>query len=140
MAIPHHQGVLAGDDLLYSHLQKWSEEKQHQGNISWKLVPSTYPKANKNFNIVGNNDTNNYYIVNPVLGKSLCSDWFFFGQDFAIRVFLFWSEAGKFKICNQNSQKKVWIMSFFILKLSEENKKIENFFEISKIDGEDKHF
>ena len=23
-------------------------------------------------------------MANPVLGKSLCSDWFFFGQDFAV--------------------------------------------------------
>ena len=55
-------------------------------------------------------------MANPVLGKSLYSDWFFLGQDFAvrtvsmetvpIRIFLFWSEAGKFKICNQNSKKK----------------------------------
>ena len=76
-------------------------------------------------------------MANPVLGKSLCSDWLFLGQDFAvrtvsmetgpIRVFLFWSEAGKFKICNQNSEKKVWIMPFFTLKQSEENKKIEIF-------------
>ena len=45
----------------------------------------------------------------PVLGKSLCSDRFFLGQDFAVRskpCILFWSEAGKFKICNQNSEKK----------------------------------
>ena len=59
----------------------------------------------------------NYYMANPVLGKSLCSDWFFLGQDFAVRTvsmetvqsvfFCFWSEAGKFKICNQNSEKKV---------------------------------
>ena len=54
--------------------------------------------------------TTSYYMANPVLGKSLCSDWFFLGQDFAVRdptrVFLFWSEAGKFKICNQNTEKK----------------------------------
>ena len=31
-------------------------------------------------------------------------------------------------------------MSFFTLKLSEDAKKIEIFSEISKIDGEDKHF
>ena len=56
---------------------------------------------------------NPYYMAKPVLGKSLCSDWFFLGQDFAVwtvsgptRVLLFWSEAGKFKICNQNSEKK----------------------------------
>ena len=26
----------------------------------------------------------NYYMANPVLGKSLCSDWFFLGQDFVV--------------------------------------------------------
>ena len=55
-------------------------------------------------------------MANPVLGKSLCSDRFFLGQDFAVRtvsgngptrVFLFWSKAGKFKICNENSEKKL---------------------------------
>ena len=55
-------------------------------------------------------------MANPVLGKSLCSDWFFLGQDFAVWTvsmesvqsvfFLFWSKAGKFKICNQDSKKK----------------------------------
>ena len=25
-------------------------------------------------------------MVNPFLGKSLCSDWFFLGQDFAVRT------------------------------------------------------
>ena len=27
-----------------------------------------------------------YYMAIPVLGKSLCSDWFFLGQDFAVRT------------------------------------------------------
>jgi len=27
-----------------------------------------------------------YYMANPVLGKFLCSDWFFLGQDFAVRT------------------------------------------------------
>jgi len=27
-----------------------------------------------------------YYMTNPALGKSLCSDWFFLGQDFAVRA------------------------------------------------------
>ena len=27
-----------------------------------------------------------YYMANSVLGKSLGSDWFFFGQDFAVRT------------------------------------------------------
>ena len=46
-------------------------------------------------------DTQFYDMANPVLGKSLCSDWFFLGQDFAVWT----SEAGKFKICNQNGKK-----------------------------------
>ena len=25
-------------------------------------------------------------MVNPIFGKSLCSDWFFLGQDFAVRT------------------------------------------------------
>ena len=28
-----------------------------------------------------------YYMANPVLNKSMCSDWFFLGQDFAVRTF-----------------------------------------------------
>ena len=27
-----------------------------------------------------------YYMAEPVLGKSLCSDWFFLSQDFAVRT------------------------------------------------------
>ena len=27
-----------------------------------------------------------YYMANPVLGKSLCSDWFFLGPGFAVRT------------------------------------------------------
>ena len=27
-------------------------------------------------------------MANPVLGKSLCADWFFLGQDFAVRTVL----------------------------------------------------
>ena len=57
-------------------------------------------------------------MASPVLGKSLCCDWLFLGQDFAVRtvsmetiqpVYFFVlerMEAGKFKICNQNSEKK----------------------------------
>ena len=56
-----------------------------------------------------------YYMANSVLGKSLRSDWFFLGQNFAYGPFswkrsnpciLLWSEAGKFKISNQNSEKE----------------------------------
>ena len=75
-------------------------------------------------------------MANPVLGKSLCSDWFFLGP---IRVFLFWSKARKFKICNQDSKKKVWKLSFFTLELPAEAKNW-NFSEISKMDEEDEYF
>ena len=62
-----------------------------------------------------------------VLSRSgFCSTDRFRGNG-PIRVFLFWSKAGKFKIWNQNSEKKVWILSFFTLKLLEEAKKIEIF-------------
>ena len=27
-----------------------------------------------------------YYMANQALGKSVCSDWFFLGQDFAVRT------------------------------------------------------
>ena len=33
-----------------------------------------------------NNSNGHYYMAKPVLGKSLCSDWFFLGQDFAVRT------------------------------------------------------
>ena len=32
------------------------------------------------------NFTDTYYMANPVLGKSLCSDWFFLGQNFAVSL------------------------------------------------------
>ena len=73
-----------------------------------------------------------------VLSRSgFCSTDRFHGNG-PIRVFLFWSKAGKFNICNQDSEKKVWKLSFFTLKLPAEAK---NFFsEISKMDKEDEHF
>ena len=51
-------------------------------------------------------------MANPVLGKSMCSDWFFLGQDFAvhgngpIRVFLFWSKAAHSKFATKTTKKK----------------------------------
>ena len=54
-------------------------------------------------------------MANPVLGKSLCSDFLsqsgfcstdrFHGNG-PIHVFLFWSKAGKFNLCNQDREKK----------------------------------
>ena len=58
-----------------------------------------------------NENRNIYYMAKPVLSKSVRSDWFFLGRDFAVqtnglsRVFLFWRKAGKLKICKQKSEK-----------------------------------
>ena len=89
------------------------------GSVHFVLSTSPFPfvrskRARKDEKKIAPENKVVYNMANPVLGKSLCSDWFFLGQDFAvrtvsmetIRVFLFWSEAGKFKICNQNSEKK----------------------------------
>ena len=68
---------------------------------------------------------NLYYMANPVLGKSLCSDWFFLGQDFAVRTvsietvqsvyFCFGAKPEiKFNICNQDSKKSVKIVILHI--------------------------
>ena len=62
-----------------------------------------------------------------VLSQSgFCSTGCFLGNG-PICVFLFWSKAGKFKICNQDSEKNVWKLSFFTLKLPAEARKIEIF-------------
>ena len=76
-------------------------------------------------------------MANPVLGKSLCSDWFFLGQDFAVRTismetvqsayFCFGVNPAKSKFATKTGKKKVRILSFFTLKLPEEAEKIEIF-------------
>ena len=57
-----------------------------------------------------------YYMANPVLGKSLCSDWFFLGQDFAVRTismetvrsvyFCFWAKPANSKFATKTAKKK----------------------------------
>ena len=63
-----------------------------QGIFEWKYIF---------FNFL--NNKSNYYMAKPVLGKSVPSDWFLLGRDFAVwtvsmetvqDVFLFWSKAG----------------------------------------------
>ena len=76
-------------------------------------------------------------MAKPVLGKSVRSDWFFLGRDFAVRTVSMKTVQGS-KPCSfvleqsrqiQNLQpkqrKKMWILSFFIAKLPEKNKNIE---------------
>ena len=73
-------------------------------------------------------------MANPVSGKSLCSDWFFLGQDFAVRTvsmetvqsvyfFFFGAKPTNLIFVTKAAKKK----SFFTLKLPEEAKKIEIF-------------
>ena len=76
-----------------------------------------------------------YYIANPVLGKSLCSGWFFLGQDFVVRTvsketvqsvyFCFGAKPANSKFATKTAKKKVWKLSFFTLKLPAEARKIE---------------
>ena len=76
-------------------------------------------------------------MANPVLGKSLRSDWFFLGQDFAVRIvstetvqpvyFCFGAKPANSKFATKTAKKKMWILSFFTVKLPEEAKKIEIF-------------
>ena len=47
------------------------------------LVPAVFGGIINNNNYCNNI---NYYMANPVLGNSLCSDWFFLSQDFAVRT------------------------------------------------------
>ena len=54
-------------------------------------------------------------MANPVLGKSLCSDWFFLGQDFAVRTvsmvqsvyFYFGAKPANSKFATKTAKKKV---------------------------------
>ena len=70
-------------------------------------------------------------MANPVLGKSVCSDWFFLSQDFAVRTVsvetvqsVYFCFGAKKSVNNvilrRNYQKKLKILKF--------------------LDGEDEHF
>ena len=79
-------------------------------------------------------------MANPVPVLSLVLSWSGFcstdrfHENGPIRVFFFWSEAGKFKICNQNSEKKT--VNIVIL-YSETTRRSQK--DISKMDEEDEH-
>ena len=52
-----------------------------------------------------------YHMANPVLGKSLCSYWFFLGQDFEVRTvsvyFCFGAKPANSKFATKTTEKKV---------------------------------
>ena len=74
-------------------------------------------------------------MAKPVLGKSLCSDWFFLGQDFAVRTVSMETvqpesdleRSRQIQNLQPKQRKKLWILSFFTVKLPEKAKKIEIF-------------
>ena len=73
-------------------------------------------------------------MAKPVLGKSVRSDWFLLGRDFAVRTlsmetvqavyFCFGAKPSNSKFATKTA-KKMWILSFFIAKLPEKAKEIE---------------
>ena len=76
-------------------------------------------------------------MANPVLGKSLCSDWFFLGQDFAVRTvsmetvqpvyFCFGAKPANSKFATKTAKKNCELLSSFTAKLPEKAEKIEIF-------------
>ena len=75
-------------------------------------------------------------MAKPVLGKSVSSDWFFLGRDFAVRTFSMETVQAVYfcfgaKPANSNLQpkqrKKMCLLLFFIAKLQEKVKKIAEF-------------
>ena len=74
-------------------------------------------------------------MAKPVLGKSVRSDWFLLGRDFARRTVsmetvqdvyvCFGVKPATSKFAITTAKKKVWTLSFFIAKLPEKAKKIE---------------
>ena len=81
-----------------------------------------------------------YYMANPVLGKSPCSDWFFLGQDFAIRTvsmetvqsvyFCFGAKPANSKFATKIAKKTVNIVILHN-ETTRRSKKDWNFSEIS---------
>ena len=53
--------------------------------LKWLVMTFTMPKKMINIDVRLKILTY-YYMANPVLGKSLRSDWFFLGQDFAVKT------------------------------------------------------
>ena len=62
--------------MIIVHLGVGRNDKGHHGNYNTEQGGGDKVSI---FNSI-------YYVANPFLGKSLCSDWFFLGQDFAVRT------------------------------------------------------
>ena len=75
-------------------------------------------------------------MAKPVLGKSVRSDWFLLGLDFAVRTvsmetvqdvyFCFGATPANSKFATKTAKKKkTWTLSFFIAKLPEKAKRLK---------------
>ena len=88
-------------------------------------------------------------MANPVLGKSLCSDWFFLGQDFAVRTvsmetvqsvyFCFGAKPANSTFATKTAKKKCENFHSSHWNYQQKLKRLK-FFQISKMDEEDEHF
>ena len=84
------------------------------------LVPAVFGGIINNNNFCNNI---NHYMANPVLGKSLCSDWFFLGQDFAVRII---SMIGSFSVRILQYAPFPWKWSNPYIFVLEQSRQIQN--------------
>ena len=88
-------------------------------------------------------------MANPVFSKFLCFDWFFLGQDFAVRnvsmetvqsvYFCFEAKPANSKFATKTAKKTVNIVILHS-ETTRRSYKDWNCSEISEMDGEDNHF
>ena len=78
-------------------------------------------------------------MAKPVLGKSVRSDWFLLGLDFAVRTvsmetvqdvyFCFGATPANSRFATKTAKKKMWTLSFFIAKLPEKAKRLKFYWD-----------
>ena len=88
-------------------------------------------------------------MANPVLGKSLCSDWFFLGQDFAVRTvsmetvqsvyFCFGAKPANSTFATKTAKKKCENCHSSHWNYQQKLKRLK-FFRHLEMDEEDEHF
>ena len=88
-------------------------------------------------------------MTKPVLGKSVRSDWFFLGRDFAVRTvsmetvqavyFCFGAKPANSKFATKTAKKNVNIVIFHSETARKSLKDCRIFTEISKMEEEDEH-
>ena len=85
-------------------------------------------------------------MANPVLGKSLCSDWFFLGQDFAVRtvsmetvqsVYFCLEQSRQIQNLQPRQRKKSVTIVILHVETTSRSLKDWNFFRNTKMDEEE---